>query len=72
MTDASSGSSNTYTGSVLPVISEITDAWKQGNKIAEDFFKEEYILNNAIGRYKSCMWCFAHRRHAAKRVLGRI
>ncbi|XP_071978752.1 3-hydroxyisobutyryl-CoA hydrolase, mitochondrial-like [Engystomops pustulosus] len=30
----------------------ITEAGKTGAPLAQDFFKEEYILNNAIGTYK--------------------
>uniref|UniRef100_A0A8B9GJM3 3-hydroxyisobutyryl-CoA hydrolase n=1 Tax=Amazona collaria TaxID=241587 RepID=A0A8B9GJM3_9PSIT len=33
-------------------IRAITDAGKVGNKLAQDFFKEEYTLNNAIGTCK--------------------
>ena len=32
----------------LPV-SAVTEAGKVGDPLAEDFFREEYILNNAIG-----------------------
>ncbi|XP_062466025.1 3-hydroxyisobutyryl-CoA hydrolase, mitochondrial [Pezoporus occidentalis] len=33
-------------------IRAITDAGRVGNKLAQDFFKEEYTLNNAIGTCK--------------------
>ena len=29
---------------------DITDKWKEGDTVAEDFFREEYILNNMIGQ----------------------
>lgn len=31
------------------VLSAVTEAGKAGDSLAEDFFREEYILNNAIG-----------------------
>ncbi|CAH2306553.1 3-hydroxyisobutyryl- hydrolase, mitochondrial [Pelobates cultripes] len=33
-------------------IRAITDAGKTGDRLAQDFFREEYILNNAIGTFK--------------------
>lgn len=33
-------------------IRAVTDAGKVGDPLAEDFFREEYILNNAIGTFK--------------------
>ncbi|XP_068184646.1 3-hydroxyisobutyryl-CoA hydrolase, mitochondrial isoform X2 [Antennarius striatus] len=33
-------------------IREVTEAGKVGGSLAQDFFREEYILNNAIGKYK--------------------
>ncbi|CAL8266218.1 unnamed protein product [Lota lota] len=30
----------------------VTNAGKSGNPLAEDFFREEYVLNNTIGTYK--------------------
>lgn len=32
-------------------LSAVTDAGKVGDSLAQDFFREEYILNNAIGMY---------------------
>lgn len=33
-------------------IRAVTEAGKVGDRLAEDFFREEYILNNAIGTFK--------------------
>ncbi|XP_056610917.1 3-hydroxyisobutyryl-CoA hydrolase, mitochondrial [Triplophysa dalaica] len=33
-------------------IRAVTEAGKAGDSLAQDFFREEYILNNAIGTYK--------------------
>uniref|UniRef100_A0A8C9VLA5 3-hydroxyisobutyryl-CoA hydrolase n=1 Tax=Scleropages formosus TaxID=113540 RepID=A0A8C9VLA5_SCLFO len=33
-------------------IRAVTDAGKTGDSLAQDFFREEYILNNAIGTFK--------------------
>ncbi|KAM4698003.1 3-hydroxyisobutyryl-CoA hydrolase, mitochondrial [Rhinophrynus dorsalis] len=33
-------------------IRAITEAGKSGDKLAQDFFREEYMLNNAIGTFK--------------------
>ena len=30
-------------------VSAVTDAGKKGDRLSADFFREEYILNNAIG-----------------------
>ncbi|MGH0191053.1 UNVERIFIED_CONTAM: hypothetical protein FKN15_056525 [Acipenser sinensis] len=32
-------------------IRAVTDAGKVGDRLSQDFFREEYILNNAIGKY---------------------
>lgn len=32
-------------------LSAVTEAGKVGGSLAQDFFREEYILNNAIGMY---------------------
>lgn len=32
-------------------LSAVTEAGKVGESLAQDFFREEYILNNAIGMY---------------------
>lgn len=32
-------------------LSAVTEAGKVGDSLAQDFFREEYILNNAIGMY---------------------
>lgn len=33
------------------LLSAVTEAGKVGDSLAEDFFREEYILNNAIGEF---------------------
>ncbi|MCJ8732879.1 hypothetical protein PDJAM_G00216820, partial [Pangasius djambal] len=33
-------------------IRAVTEAGKAGDSLAQDFFREEYILNNAIGTYR--------------------
>ena len=33
------------------IITAVTEAGKVGGQLAKDFFKEEYILNNKIGKY---------------------
>lgn len=35
----------------FPPLSAVTEAGKVGDSLAQDFFREEYILNNAIGMY---------------------
>lgn len=30
----------------------VTEAGKAGDSLAQDFFREEYILNNAIGKFR--------------------
>lgn len=42
-------------------LSAVTEAGKVGDSLAQDFFREEYILNNAIGMYFIlCMYLFIY------------
>ncbi len=40
-----------YYSLICFVLSVITEAGKVGDSLAEDFFREEYILNNAVGEH---------------------
>lgn len=45
--------------------SAVTEAGKVGDSLAQDFFREEYILNNAIGRLSHYTDGFIHSsRHS--------
>lgn len=37
---------------VFCFFSAVTEAGKAGGSLAQDFFREEYILNNAIGKFQ--------------------